>query len=218
MPPISSIFSRGSLSRPVSSIGNISGTNRPVSSALGASTAEASSSVFHEAYAAQRGTTSIFHPAEQGLRGATSVTHVMNGDVAAESSDDAMRDQIRDDVRYRYVRATMRERQANSSTKEQAMLGRFGTGRAMGTAKKFKRGLFRMVKSMPTKYKNLSVADQKYFQGKVRDHAKKLPIGSGFDLRVRKKMKHEIYKDTQEHKVSKTDRKDFNKLIDQLPR
>ncbi len=218
MSPISSIFSRGNLSRPVSSIGNISGTNKAVSSALGATTAKASSSVFHEAYSAQRGSTSIFHPAGYGQSGTTSITHIQNGDVAAQTSDDAMRDQIRDDARYRYARKMIRQRQEQEGSYEGSVLGRFGTGRAAGTAKKFKKGLFSMVKSMPGKYKNLSAADQKYFRDLVRRYAKSLPTGSGFDLRMRNKMKREIYKDTQSYKVNKVDRKGFEDLIDQLPR
>jgi hypothetical protein len=218
MPPISSVFSRGNLSRPVSSIGNISGTNRAVSSALGAGTAKASSSVFHEAYSAQRGTTSIFHAAGQGQQGTTSITHVINGDVAAQTSDDAMRDQIRDDARYRYARKMIRERQMNGETPEGGMLGAFGTGHAAGTSKKFMKKMYSMVKSMPAKYKNLSVADQKYFRDMVRRYAKSMPTGSGFDLRMRNKMKREVYKDTQSFRVNKTDRKSFENLIDQLPR
>ncbi len=218
MPPISSIFSRGNLSRPVSSVGNISGTNKAVSSALGAGTAKASSSVFHEAYSAQRGSTSIFHPAGQGQQGTTSITHVTNGDVAAASSDDAMRDQIRDDARYRYARKMIREKQMNGATAEARALGYSGTGHAFGTAKKFMKNVGGMVKSMPAKYKNLSAKDQKYFMEKVRRYAKSIPTGSGFDLRMRNKMKREVYQDTKAYRVNPTDRKDFDHLIDNLPR
>lgn len=112
MPPLSSIFSRGNLSRPVSSIGNISGTNKAVSSALGATTAKASSSVFHDAYAARKGSTSIFHPDGYGQAGVTSIAHVGESQYGvADSADDLHREHVRDDMRQRHIRKLIRERQ-----------------------------------------------------------------------------------------------------------
>lgn len=217
MPPISSIFSSGS-SRPVSSVGNIAGSNRSISSALGETRAVASSSVSHEANSAQMGSTSIFHPAGFGQGGTTSISHVMNGDLSAQNSDDAMRDNVLDDMRYRYMRKQMRERQENSETREQQVLGKSGTGKSYGTTKKFVRRLNTMVRSMPAKYKNLSVKDRKYFTDMVKEHAKKLPTGVGFGLNTRKKMKMEVHHDKMDYKINAQDAKDYKKLIDQLPR
>jgi hypothetical protein len=217
MPPLSSIFSSGN-SRPVSSVGNIAGSSRPVSSALGSLRAEASTSFSHGAHESIHGSASIFHPEGSGQGGTTSVTHVMNGDLTEQNSDDVMRDTIRDDLRYRHMRQTMHETQENSQTREQRVLGHAGTGKAFGSTKKFVRRLNTMVRSMPATYKNLSVKDRKYFVDMVKKHAKKLPVGAGFGLSTRKKMKREVFADKKAYKVSTTDAKDFKHLIDELPR
>lgn len=215
MPPISSIFSRNAHTAPVSSIQNMSGRPPAVSSALGTERAEASTSVFHGAMQAQRGSTSIFHPDGYGQQASASVFHEAP---SSDTADDRMRDQILEDNRYRHMRTQMRERQLNAMTKEQRVFAQSGTGKAFGSTKKFVKRLNTLIRSTPAKYKNLDKQDREYFVNMVKKQAQNLTTGAGFDLKTRKKLKDQVFKDKTAHRVSASDAKDFKSLIDQLPR
>ncbi len=178
--PRSSIFSGGS--RATSSIMHVGNNATP-----------AATSIFRVGATQTQTTTSIFHP----------------GAIAVGPSD-AERDQIRDDIRYDYMRQKARERQGNGEVS-------VGTGGGFGR-KKFHKGLVAMKLLDPSRYKNLSYDDLHYFERLVGGKARLTRAGVGFSRSTKRQMKHQLWGDYKKGVISsKEDWKDMERLIDNLP-
>lgn len=144
--------------------------------------------------------------------------------VGAINSGNRNEQEAMDNRRYSYVRGLIKQRQAQeaqeagaSGTSSRFKL-RLGTGKAFHHTRK--KGIDWKLKEM--RYKNLkamrhlSDEDIKFFGGVVKKYALSKKTGVGYNWIDKKHMKIEVAQACREGKISREDRKDFNKIIDQL--
>lgn len=172
-----------------------SGGPRAASSVMrvGKNVAPAASSIFRVGTTQTQTTSSVFHP------GAIAI-----------GPNDAELDEIRDNIRYDYMREKAQERQGRGGVS-------VGTGGGF-RRKKFHKGMVAMKLLDPGRYKNLSYDDLNYFERLVGGKARLTRAGVGFSRSTKRQMKHQLWNDYKSGTVeSKEDWKDMERLIDSLP-
>lgn len=130
-----------------------------------------------------------------------------------------------DETRYNYIRRLVQARK--EKVQPERVVGQVGandlrvrTGGGFRTwgAKSLRRQLSKLYKQAPSTYKNISMADRKYFAGLVKEHGKAVRVGKGFSAPVRRSLKRQVNRDWKKsHVISKQDAQDFKKIINNLP-
>lgn len=177
-----------------------------------------------------RPSVSVFHPGGAGSGAVSSINSAVNSPVTSinnpvtdENTEEY--NKLADDRRYNYMRRLMKWKRENEGGERQVgQVGphdlklRTGAGFRTTGMKSIRRQLSRLYKQAPATYRNLSVADRKYFAGLVSEHAGKVRLGKGISAPVRRKLKRQVNKDWKyNHIISKPDVNDFKKLINNLP-
>lgn len=151
--------------------------------------------------------------------------------IGAGDGQDAM-----DNARYGYVRGLIKKRQvkeaeaAETSAKPAVSSSKPATSSKfklkLGTGVTFSRslprgGFERTMRHMrsrdyKTTFRNLSKENVKFFGDLVQKHAAHRATGSGYNWRDRRKMNEEVWRAWKKGEISKEDRRDFKKIIEEL--
>lgn len=191
----------------VSSINTlVQGTSSPRSSIFSSGT-RATSSVLRAGQDGVPPSSSIFRVGTKQTQATSSVFHPGAIVIGVDDEDSQ---EIRDDIRYQYMREKARERQGQDGVP-------VSTGGGF-RQKKFHKGLVAMKMLDPSRYKNLSYDDLAYFEKIVRGKANLTKAGVGFSRSSKRNMKRQMWKDYLAGKISsKEDWKDMDRLVDSLP-
>lgn len=196
-------------------------------SSVGKLTEAASTSIAHPGGVALSGTTSITHSGDALASGVTSISHInqtagggattsISRPLATDEDIKSLSQEEMDERRYNYVQRLARERKAKQvqgSDQYELNLKTGGSFRTKGF-KSIRRKLSRLYKEAPVTYKNLSVSDRQYFADLVKEHASKVRTGVGFGKSVRRKIGYQLEKDRKAGVISKYDKADFKKIIE----
>lgn len=196
-------------------------------SSVGKLVEPASTSIAHAGGVSLQGTTSITHSGDVLASGVTSISHVNQtaggGATTSISRPPATDEEIKslsqeemDERRYNYVQRLAKERrvkQVQSPDKYELNLKTGGSFRTKGF-RSVRRKLSRLYKQAPLTYKNLSASDRQYFADLVKEHANKVRTGVGFGKSVRRKIGYQLEKDRKAGVISKYDKADFKKIIE----
>lgn len=127
-----------------------------------------------------------------------------------------------DDKRYDYVRrlAMAKRKEKEDAAAENIYSAGVKTGSLFKTAgvTGLRRNLIRARYQKPGEFKNLSSKDRQYFEDLVKKYVKGVPTGVGIGHNARRAMKQHILRDQRKGLVNVEDAKDFNNMIDALPK
>ncbi len=201
------------VSSPSTSISSINRSSNPRSSIFSGNQGVTSSILRPPAEGVDAPTSSIFRVGSLNTPASTSVYHPGTS-ISSATSDT---DEARDRQRYKHIQQMMQQkREAAEVSSSDIPGGPVKTGGGF-RRKPFHKRLVRMKLAKPSSYKNLSLKDIKYFENIVVPHAKLGRAGVGFGRIVRRNIKRKIWEDYKAGVISKEDRKDMKKLIEQLP-
>ncbi|MFA6427152.1 MAG: hypothetical protein WCW16_01745 [Candidatus Magasanikbacteria bacterium] len=185
---------------------------------------QAKTSITHVGQAASTpATSSITRVGSQNTGPTTSISHP---GVSTSQSEDLGSDQeVRDRLRYQYIRKMAKERQTQQaaaaktiSPDDKKYTLNMGTGVSFSRKIRggFDKTFGKMVRKNPASFKNISKADRKVLGDIVQKHAGARRTGTGYLYGDRKRMKIEVEQARKKGTISTADSKDMKKIVDKL--
>ena len=204
------------------------GKNSNAVSSVGKLVEPASTSISHPGGDPLQGTTSVTHSGGLPVSGLTSIGRVnqtnsgattsINRTASANDENQSLSQEEMDERRYRYVQQLAKAKKARQVQEPDAYDLNLKTGGGFRTRgfRSVRRKLSRLYKQAPLTYKNLSVSDRQYFADLVKEHSSKVRAGVGLVKAVRRKMGYQLEKDRKARVISKYDKADFKKIVDEM--